>query len=472
MTKLDLRSEPFGRLEPFFPQRKFMFLLVLSFAFTTWNVRSEEWATAMFLTYLYPASLLPVSLYSLCATATGLVFGPSIGLLVDKVPRLSMALTALLIQKLCIVGITIVIWSCVDFKLDLVEIDEKLDWKFGLIVALGGLLRLSNMVTTIAMERDWPKNIVEDSAKLSVLNSNLKRVDLISKLGAPLFVSLVFSFTTVPITILAMGGISTITTIVEWVCLIKVYKANPGLRRRHIPTQDTISNELTDEETIPETIEKTNIFSDLKNAVYNLEFRTCVCIAMLYLNVLSFGPVMVSYLLQRGVHATVIAVVRGLGVVVGIVATITYPYFTTKIGIPRTGLWAIQFELLFLGLACASFLMTQSVWSIVLFLVGVNISRFGLWTFDLAQTQLIQESTDEEIGTLTGIQMSMQSMFDLLAYGSTVIWSSPDQFWLPSVISLGAVFFAAILYVTYMKKKRGHLIHWEKLPLLGHHSHA
>jgi iron-regulated transporter 1 len=116
--------------------------------------------------------------------------------------------------------------------------------------------------------------------------------------------------------------------------------------------------------------------------------------------------------------------------------------------------------------------MTQSVWSIVLFLVGVNISRFGLWTFDLAQTQLIQESTDEEIGTLTGIQMSMQSMFDLLAYGSTVIWSSPDQFWLPSVISLGAVFFAAILYVTYMKKKRGHLIHWEKLPLLGHHSHA
>jgi solute carrier family 40 (iron-regulated transporter), member 1 len=457
-----------------------MSLLVLSFSFTSWNVRSDEWATAMFLTYLYPQSLLPVSLYSLCTTATGLLFGSSIGTLVDNVPRLFMVLSALLIQKICIVGITIVIWSCVDFQLELIPVTEDMGWQFALIVVLGAILRIANMISTIAIERDWPRHIEHDTQALSKLNANLRGVDLVSKLAAPLFVSLIFSFTTVPITILAMGSMSTLTTIIEWTCLIKVYKSNVGLHRQghRLSTSESEEPSPVGQESEPEEhtsgdeedallteeiiFEKPGFIADLKKAISHDEFITCVCVAMLYFNVLSFGPVMVSYLLQLGVHPLLIAVFRGVGVGMGIGATLTYPFFAKLVGLSRAGLWSISFELIFLGLACSSFLVTDQFWSVTIFLIGVNISRYGLYSYDLAQTQLIQEGADDEIGALTGIQMSMQSFFDLLAFGSTAIWSSTDQFWIPSLLSFGAVFFALILYTWYIFKKRGHLFHWEK----------
>jgi iron-regulated transporter 1 len=464
MTRLGVGMSNRKVRDPAFVARNFcrMNLLVVSYAFTTWNVRSEEWATAMFLTYLYPNSLLPVSLYSLVSSAASMLFGPWIGLLVDKTPRLFLVLLTLILQKCCIIGITVLIWSIVDFRLDFVPSDQLLGWKFGLIVALGAVLRLTNVITNISLERDWPKRVEEDEVKLSALLGSLKRVDLVSKLGSPLFVSSIASFSTIPITILAMGGISVLSTVVEWVCLIWVYRSNKGLRRGAPSTEDTIAETQT-----VESAEVKPFFASLKESMQKLEFTTCVTMAILYFNVLSFGPVMVSYLLHKNVHATVIAAVRGAGVVIGILATITFSNWTKRIGVPRTGLWSLSIEMIFLGIACISFAIPDPLTSVIVLLVGVNLSRYGLWTFDLSQNQLLQESYDEGLGSLNGIQVSMQNIFELLGYGSTVLWPYPEQFWLPSLLSFSCVFMALVLYTVYIKYKRGHILHLEKLPLLG-----
>jgi iron-regulated transporter 1 len=353
----------------------------------------------------------------------------------------------------------------VDFQLDFVPSNEPLGWKFGLIVAIGAVLRLTNVITNISLERDWPKRVEEDEVKLSSLLGSLKRVDLVSKLGAPLFVSTVASFTTIPITILAMGGVSVLSTVVEWVCLIVLYRSNKGLHRTPPPAYE----EILETETL-ESVEVKPFFSSLKESMKKLEFTTCVTMAILYFNVLSFGPVMVSYLLHKQVHATVIAFVRGVGVVIGILATITFANWTKRIGVPRTGLWSLSIEMIFLGMACVSFVIPDPLASVIVLLIGVNLSRYGLWTFDLSQNQLLQESYDEGLGSLNGIQVSMQNVFELLGYGSTVLWPYPEQFWLPSFLSLSCVFIALVLYTVYIKYKRGHILHLEKLPLLGHWS--
>ena len=45
---------------------------------------------------------------------------------------------------------------------------------------------------------------------------------------------------------------------------------------------------------------------------------------------------------------------------------------------------------------------------------GLVLSRFGLWSFDLAANQLIQETVEQgALGTVNGVQGSMQSLFQV-----------------------------------------------------------
>lgn len=63
---------------------------------------------------------------------------------------------------------------------------------------------------------------------------------------------------------------------------------------------------------------------------------------------------------------------------------------------------------------------------------GLVLSRFGLWTYDLAANQLIQETVDPAtLGTVSGVQGSLQSLFQMLAYLAGVLQPSTAQFvWL------------------------------------------
>lgn len=49
---------------------------------------------------------------------------------------------------------------------------------------------------------------------------------------------------------------------------------------------------------------------------------------------------------------------------------------------------------------------------------GLVLSRFGLWSFDLAANQLIQESADHaSLATVNGVQGSLQSLFQASRVG-------------------------------------------------------
>jgi iron-regulated transporter 1 len=169
---------------------------------------------------------------------------------------------------------------------------------------------------------------------------------------------------------------------------------------------------------------------------------------------------MSAYLLQNNISTLVVAFLRGIGVVIGILATISFPIITGKIGATRYTLWSIYFELVFLGIACYSFFVKDQILSFTMLLGGVSISRFGLWSFDMGQTQILQTKLHDDLGSLSGIQISLQSFFDLMAYIATAYWSTPDEFWIPSMISFGAVCLSALIYTFFSYKDRGHLFHF------------
>lgn len=55
-------------------------------------------------------------------------------------------------------------------------------------------------------------------------------------------------------------------------------------------------------------------------------------------------------------------------------------------------------------------------------------------------------------------------MFDVLQYMSTIIFSKPDMFKYPVLMSCVSVVVALCVYTSFVRKRRGHLIHfYEKL---------
>jgi solute carrier family 40 (iron-regulated transporter), member 1 len=55
-------------------------------------------------------------------------------------------------------------------------------------------------------------------------------------------------------------------------------------------------------------------------------------------------------------------------------------------------------------------------------------------------------------------------MFDVLQYMSTIIFSKPEMFKFPVLMSCVSVGVALCVYASFVRKRRGHLVHiYEKL---------
>ncbi|KAG8809564.1 hypothetical protein FRC17_003382 [Serendipita sp. 399] len=103
------------------------------------------------------------------------------------------------------------------------------------------------------------------------------------------------------------------------------------------------------------------------------------------------------------------------------------------------------------------------------------LSRIGLWSFDLVQLQLLQESLTNHPrkNALTALQLSLQNVFDLTKYALVLGLNKPSQFKWTALVSWIAVFTATetvvgkyikgVVYSTYVYKMRGHLLHWQLL---------
>jgi len=187
------------------------------------------------------------------------------------------------------------------------------------------------------------------------------------------------------------------------------------------------------------------------------------------MTVLSFDGNMIVYLKSRGYSDPLIAGMRGVNVVTGLLGTVLMPWGEKKFGLIRTGSWSIWSEAVFLvpttvALFVGNQFGTGPAWSEVLLFGGMAFSRIGLWCFDLVQLALLQRAFDDEQhssnkNALTSLQFALQNMGTLLMYVLVIILNKPDQFKYAGVVSGVFVLFGAILWLPYARRQRGHLFH-------------
>jgi len=69
-------------------------------------------------------------------------------------------------------------------------------------------------------------------------------------------------------------------------------------------------------------------------------------------------------------------------------------------------------------------------------------------------------------GAFSSVEAAWQNAFELCSYISTVIFSDPEQFRWPGLLSVIAVYTAGVLYAAFVRKRRGHLLHLSRLMML------
>ena len=100
---------------------------------------------------------------------------------------------------------------------------------------------------------------------------------------------------------------------------------------------------------------------------------------------------------------------------------------------------------------------------LILMLAGIILARFGLWIFDLAIQQRVQETVAEETrGAVGGVMNAMNSAMDMMHYVLVIVAPRPEHFPILVFISVGMVALGALLYAVYLRRIRGHLFHFQQ----------
>ncbi|EAU90164.2 hypothetical protein CC1G_05702 [Coprinopsis cinerea okayama7 len=302
------------------------------------------------------------------------------------------------------------------------------DAMLGVLVIAGCVLKVSSVCLTLSVEREWPSAIGRGSSqRLTRMNTWIRRVDLICDLVAPLFVS----------------GLSAGVHYPFAAAFLAVREFAHDLRE----------------------------FSKLP------VFFTSLSIASIYLTVLSFDGTMLTFLKNTLNYSDpFLAAQRGVCTIAGLIGTLLFPLVMQRIGLVRTGSWAIWSEFaclipvvvsLYVGSSERVTKISTPPWNAAMLFGGMALSRIGLWMFDLSQVQILQESLESHPRRtrLTSIQFIMQDMFDLAKYAITIGLAKPSQFRWAGLISVISVLMGGCLYTLgYARRVRGHISpHWRWL---------
>lgn len=506
-------------------------LLAIQHASSSWGFRSAEFAYPLMMVQLFTNTLLPASIYGFVTTAGAILFSNNVGRLIDTYShtKLRTLRAMILSQKLLVgasYGLFLVLFSSRSLRREAENggkgpHNSKANiqpWAiFGAITLLGIGIMLSNVGVSVGVEREWVTIIsAGSSARLTRLNAIMRRIDLISKLVSPLFVSALTTTMSYTLAAVVLLSVNVITGIFELLFVGIVYQRFPVLAaderasvmRRQAAVEARSNRSAADR---PASSGRTDnkghvrelsrrvvkwVADDVKQQYYDWKlfvrlpvFLTSLCISLLYMSVLSFDPTFIAYLKSETLYSDAfIAGMRAIGVLTGLMGTFLMPILEKRIGLVRTGSYSLFAELFPLIPAVASLWITGSPtdrfglsdkrrpsWNTGLLFSGLALSRIGLWSFDLTQLAMVQTAlSPEQLGVdasrknaLMALQYSLQNVFDLGHYALTLGWNRPDEFKYAATVSLAAVGMATLIYlVFYARRVRGHIVHLEGLQRL------
>merc|ERR1719209_2268122 len=459
---------------------------------------------------LLPSSLRLTTIYGLVIAASVIVFGASVGRLVDTMGRISAARLSLAIQNLATASCALILAAFLHYRAELEPEGEGSHPTLVVSVVaimLAAVARLASCGTNIIIQKDWIVVVAGgDTDRLATMNSILRTIELTTYAIAPAVAGCLFTILGFGLTGLLIAGWNVLSVCLEYWLLARIYRKHPGLAAKQVGSAD-------DEE-----VEDGGGAVQGWIAYFNHPVKFAgLGLACLYMTVLGFDNITYGYCLLQGVPHAALGVLVGVSAVVGVAGSLAYPPIRKRVGLERTGLLGM-----FLLVSCSSLallsialpgspmdlnVLVQSninssiplspttiipedtnssvngamaesevlpdtdvaSWllancSVIVFLSGIILARFGLWVVDLTVNQLLQEKVEEEVrGVVNGVQESLNNSLDLAKCILVILLPAEETFGLLIIASFTSVSLGWLLYALYSRQQRGHLFHFRRL---------
>ncbi|OIW24970.1 hypothetical protein CONLIGDRAFT_656778 [Coniochaeta ligniaria NRRL 30616] len=451
--------------------------LYTSHFLSTWNSRLFEAAVVYFLASIFPNNLLPISVYALTRNVAAIALTVPVGNWLDRADRLTIVRTSIVGQRVAVAASCGLFWLMLERPLS----TEALRGLFAATVVLACVEKLSAGVNLVSVERDWVVVITEgNEAARRTMNARMRRIDLFCKLLGPLTVALIAA-ASVPAAVYSTLGMNLASVLVEYLCIETVFRRVPTLGRsarpsaRQPPEEGGTHQEQSRQQS-PYTAFRQRLQRMASQILMIPSLRLyfdhpavipSFSLSLLYLTVLSFSGQMLTYLLASNITLWQVGIIRGVSTIFELSATWIAPRLMKRIGVIRTGLWSISWQMTWLagGVSWLFYYYGRGYPSTSLMpaaglAAAVAFSRVGLWGFDLSAQNIVQDEVQgDRRGIFSTTEASFQNVFDLLSWALTIIWSDPKSFQWPVLVSFAAVYIAGGLYGFFLRRRRGHLIH-------------
>lgn len=326
-----------------------------------------------------------------------------------------------------------------------------------LIILSSGFVSLSSAASAISIENDWIVVISDSNTEyLSALNVALRRVHLVSRMIAPAVAGYCLKILDNQLNkvFIAMGGLGLISFLIKYKCLKRTCSLAPILVMQRgdddiiTETEEQIQTQGNDDDE-----EQKHCTSCSMIGGYLIYFQQKISMggfgfALLYLNVMTFGSLMTSYLIWRGLDLSHLGVARGASEVFGLLGTIAFASSSGRFALRTIAVVSIGYMALCLSVSVCgtTFVPDDNRISLWMLIVGVVLSRVGLWANELSIFQLTQRSVDENVrGIVGGSQSSMNYFFYLLNSSLGIVLSNPEYFYVLCLIGYAAVLTALLL---------------------------
>ncbi|EXM14473.1 Ferroportin-1 [Fusarium oxysporum f. sp. vasinfectum] len=328
------------------------------------------------------------------------------------------------------------------------------------------------------MERDWVPTIASECSEppLHHLNAVMRRIDLTSKMLAPIFISGVAAQESSAVLAAITVGLNMMTVGIELISARSAWNHCAVLQRERASQPDAAGCEQGgDQEGMGEPEVQKNSLA--------LYFTSDVCLASLStaiqpFSVLSLSGSMTTYLLSRHYSLSLITFARTVISIIEISSTIIFPIaarFLAKypLGlipdpIAALGLSGVSTQVVFtipcyIALVLVPINMTDPVSTFPLLsasiFLALGFSGFGYWTHNVAVQQIVQTRVPaaRRVG-FAGVETTFASAAEIGRWASTAIWSRPEQFGGVAAGGLASVVICWLLYAVWIVRLRRKIV--------------
>ena len=138
---------------------------------------------------------------------------------------------------------------------------------------------------------------------------------------------------------------------------------------------------------------------------------------------------MTAFLVRKGMRLNIVGISRGISNGAGLCGTFVFHQTVKSRSVCTTGMCSIVMQFACLSISFLSIFVHDTNLSLTMLVVGVCASRVGLWSFDLAFTQLYQQNIPEHFrGVVGGVQESLNAFFEVCTFMLGLVFSDPNDF--------------------------------------------